>query len=124
MDTHLLLCAAASSRRLPRGVAALIRDEANELFFSVARLWEIAIKGSPGRRDFRVDARVLRRGLLDHGYVELAITGLHAIEAGALPWLHRDPFDRMLVAQCVSEGIPLLTVDERLRAYGAAVKVF
>lgn len=124
LDTHLLLWAAARSRRLPRGVAALIRDEKNELCFSAASLWEIAIKGSLGRKDFRVDAKVLRRGLLEHGYVELPITGQHVIGAGALPWLHRDPFDRMLVAQCVSEGIPLLTVDGRLGAYDAAVKVF
>lgn len=124
LDTHLLLWAAARSRKLPRAVLALVRDEENELLFSAASIWEVAIKRSLERKDFRADPQVLRRGLLEHGYTELPVTGRHAVAAGLLPWLHRDPFDRMLVGQSVSEGIPLLTVDARLGAYDAPVKVF
>ena len=117
LDTHLLLWAADESEQLPATARSLIQDEENELFFSAASLWEIAIKPGLGREDFHVDARVLRRGLLDNGYIELPITSAHAVAIETLPPIHKDPFDRILVAQATTEGITLLTVDSLVRQY-------
>jgi PIN domain nuclease of toxin-antitoxin system len=117
IDTHLLLWAAGRSARLPPRARSLIADPGNELLFSAASLWEIAIKAGLGRADFRVDATRLRRGLLHNGYRELAIIGEHAVAVTSLPMIHKDPFDRMLVAQSLVEGIPLLTADPLVARY-------
>ena len=100
----------------------LLEDLSNELLFSAASLWEIAIKRGLGRSDFQVDARVLRRGLLDNGYQELAITAEHAVSIDSLPLIHKDPFDRILVAQATVEGITLLTVDSLVAKYPGPVR--
>jgi PIN domain nuclease of toxin-antitoxin system len=117
LDTHVLLWAAGQPERLPKGTQTLLDDPQNELLFSSANLWEIAIKRGLGRPDFRADVRLLRRGLLDNGYQELPITCEHAVMIGALPPLHKDPFDRILVAQTVVEGIILLTADPMVAQY-------
>jgi PIN domain nuclease of toxin-antitoxin system len=122
LDTHLLLWAAAASARLPAQARAAIVKSENELIFSTASLWEVAIKHSLGRRDFRADPRVLRRGLLENGYTELPITGAHAVAVASLPPLHRDPFDRMLIAQAISEGISLMTSDPKLAQYPGPIQ--
>jgi PIN domain nuclease of toxin-antitoxin system len=100
----------------------LLEDPRNEPVFSPASLWEIAIKAGLGRSDFQVDARLLRRGLLDNGYGELPITSQHAAAIGGLPPIHRDPFDRMLLAQSVVEGITLVTSDPLVAEYPAPVQ--
>jgi len=123
IDTHLLLWAAAEPDRLPVEAARLIEDEENALGFSAASIWEVAIKAGLGRADFTADAGLLRRGLMDNGYVEVAITGAHAAAVAGLPPLHRDPFDRMLVAQAQVEGVCLLTADPVLAGYPVAVRV-
>ena len=117
LDTHVLLWAAGTPRRLPRAARALLEDEANELMFSAASLWEVAIKQQLGREDFPADARLLRRGLLDNGYAELPVTSAHAVALDLLPPLHKDPFDRMLIAQALVEGILLLTAYASLARY-------
>lgn len=122
LDTHLLLWAAGDPARLPRAALAMIEEEQNELVFSAASLWEVAIKRSLGREDFTVDARLLRRGLLDNGYEELPITGEHTLGIDLLPPIHKDPFDRILISQAIVEGITLLTVDERIARYPAPVQ--
>jgi PIN domain nuclease of toxin-antitoxin system len=122
LDTHLLLWGAFRRDRLPPSARALILDSENQLVFSVVSLWETAIKTQLGRDDFRVDARLLRRGLLDNRYEELTVTGDHAIAIGQLPPLHKDPFDRLLVAQSIVEGITLLTVDPIVSRYPAPVR--
>ena len=122
LDTHLLLWAAGSPGQLPATARILMEDLQNELLFSAASLWEIVIKHSLGRADFQVDARVLRRGLLDNGYQELAITSEHAVFIGSLPLLHKDPFDRILVAQATVEGITLLTADVLVAQYPGPVQ--
>jgi PIN domain nuclease of toxin-antitoxin system len=122
LDTHLLLWAAGEPRRLSRQARTLIDDPDNELLFSAASLWEVAIKRGLGREDFTVDARLLRRGLLDNGYSELPINSQHVIAMESLPPIHKDPFDRILVAQAVIEGIMLLTVDSRVARYPGPVR--
>lgn len=122
LDTHLLLWAAGDPGRLSAAAIAMIENTENELFFSAANLWEIAIKQGLGRADFHVDARVLRRGLLDNGYSELPITSEHAVAIDALPPIHKDPFDRILVAQAMIEGITLLTTDSLVAQYPGPVK--
>jgi PIN domain nuclease of toxin-antitoxin system len=85
LDTHLLLSAAGEPGRLPARARALLKEPANELIFSAASLWEVAIKRGLGRDDFRADACVLRRGLLDNSYCELPITSEHAVAMDSLP---------------------------------------
>jgi PIN domain nuclease of toxin-antitoxin system len=122
LDTHLLLWAAGDPDRLSDEARALINAPDSALFFSVASLWEIAIKRGLGREDFRVEPRVLRRGLLDNGYNELAIASEHAVSIDVLPNLHKDPFDRLLVAQAMVEGVTLLTSDDKVFAYGGPIR--
>lgn len=122
LDTQLLLWAAGEPRRLSPAAREFLDEPRNELLFSAASLWEIAIKSSLGRDDFRVDPRVLRRGLLDNGYAELPITSQHAVSIDGLPPLHKDPFDRLLIAQALSEGITLLTSDAQLAEYPGPVR--
>lgn len=122
LDTHLLLWAAATPKKLPLAARRLIENPLHELLFSAASLWEVAIKNQLGRADFRVDPRVLRRALLDNAYIELAITSEHAVATDTLPPLHKDPFDRLLVAQAQVEGVTLLTCDKRVAAYPGPVR--
>lgn len=122
IDTHLILWAAGSPERLSPAARELMANPGNELVFSAASLWEIAIKRGLGRRDFTVEPRQLRRGLIDNGWVELAINSEHALAVDGLAPIHKDPFDRLLVAQAQVEGIPLLTADNAVAAYGRPVR--
>lgn len=122
LDTHLLLWAAGEPTRLSRKARGLLADPENELLFSVASLWEISIKRGLGRADFKVEPRLLRRGLVDNGYSELAITSDHVVAIDALPPIHKDPFDRALVAQASVEGIMLLTSDALLARYPGPIQ--
>lgn len=124
LDTHLLLWAASAPEQLPAQARAEIENSDNDLIFSAASLWEVAIKTGLGRPDFAVDPRLLRRGLVDNGYHELAITGEHAIGLSVLPPIHKDPFDRILISQAVAEEIVLMTVDEKIARYPAPVRCF
>ena len=123
VDTHLLLWAAGQPDRLSAETRRLLNDDHNELLFSAASLWEIAIKNSLGRSDFRADPDPLRRGLLNNAWVELPITSTHAVAVSRLPPIHRDPFDRMLLAQAETEGITLLTADATMARYPGPVKL-
>jgi PIN domain nuclease of toxin-antitoxin system len=123
-DTHLLIWAAQYSSRLSRQAAGLIGNLEFTRFFSAASIWEIAIKRSLGRADFQVDPLALRRGLLENGYDELPVTGAHGAAVAGLPMLHRDPFDRILVAQALLEGITLLTVDPVVAGYPGDIQLF
>jgi PIN domain nuclease of toxin-antitoxin system len=122
LDTHLLLWAAGEPKRLSKPARRLIDDPDNELLFSAASLWEVAIKRRLGREDFKVDARLLRRGLLDNGYSELSIISDHVVATESLPMLHRDPFDRILVAQATVEGVTLLTIDSLISQYAGPIR--
>lgn len=123
LDTHLLLWAAGQPSRLTATARKLIDTPANELLFSAASIWEVAIKRGLGRSDFQVDPRLLRRGLLDNGYSELPILSEHVVAIDSLPPIHKDPFDRLLVAQATVEGITLLTADSRVAQYPGPVRM-
>ncbi len=122
LDTQILLWAAGQPERLSGAARKLLEDTRNELVFSAASLWEVAIKSSLGRNDFRVEPRLLRRGLLDNGYTGLSVTSQHAVSIEGLPALHKDPFDRLLLSQALSEGITLVTADEALARYPGPIR--
>lgn len=122
LDTHLLIWAAGFPERLSVEARELIEDKDNDLFFSAASLWEVAIKSALGREDFAVDARLLRRGLLDNGYGELPVASEHAVAIDGLPPIHKDPFDRLLIAQSMVEGIVLLTADSLVGQYPGPIR--
>jgi PIN domain nuclease of toxin-antitoxin system len=115
LDTHILIWAAAGT--LPKDAVSYVADPDNILFFSPANIWEIVIKKGLDRSDFQLDPYALYRGCLDNGYGELVITNRHALAIGELPQIHKDPFDRILLAQALVESISLLTSDEKLSAY-------
>lgn len=122
LDTHLLLRAAGQPDRLSATARKLIDNLENELLFSAASLWEVAIKRRLGRSVLQVDLRLLRRGLLDHGYGELPIVSDHVVATKSLPSIHKDPFDRVLVAQATVEGMTLLTTDSLVAQYPGPVR--
>lgn len=123
LDTHLLLWSAARDDLMSSEADALIKDQANTLWFSAASIWEVAIKRGLDRPDFRVEPSVLRAGLLANGYQELPVTGRHCLALTALPRLHGDPFDRLLICQAIGEGMVLVTVDKRIAEYDGPVRL-
>jgi PIN domain nuclease of toxin-antitoxin system len=122
VDTHILLRAASQPDQLSTEARTLLDDLLNELIFSAASIWEVAIKRGLGRDDFLIDPRQFRRGLLENGYTELPITSQHAAAVDQLPAIHKDPFDRILVAQALTEGITLLTGDPIVALYPGPVR--
>ena len=122
LDTHLLLWAASEPQRLSVKARTLLLDPANQLVFSSASLWEISIKNGLDRPDFNIDPRRLWRMLLVNGYRELPVTSEHSVAVNDLPPLHKDPFDRILVAQARVEGLTLLTADKLVAKYGDPVR--
>jgi PIN domain nuclease of toxin-antitoxin system len=123
LDTHILLWAAFDQTKIAGPARSLIADPAHTLWFSVASLWEVAIKRGLDRPSFQVEAGVLRAGLLSSGYSELAVEGRHVLGLSVLARYHGDPFDRILIAQAAAEGMRLMTADRVLEAYGGPVMV-
>ena len=123
LDTQLLLWAAGDPDRLANEVQLLLQDPQTQPCFSAASIWEVAIKNGLGRPDFQADPRLLRRGLLENGYVELPVTGSHAAEIDLLPPIHKDPFDRLLIAQSRIEGLNLLTTDRLMARYPGPIQL-
>ena len=123
LDTHLILWAAFEPDRLSAKASKQLRSRQAPLLFSLASLWEVAIKTSLGRADFVVDVKSLHKGLLTAGFKELPIQANHVARVATLPWVHKDPFDRLLVAQAIEEKVTLLTADTALKAYGRFVRV-
>jgi len=122
LDTHLILWVAQDSPKLSITARNLINDPHNELFFSSVSLWEIAIKNGLGRKNFKVNIPDLWRGLVANDYTELAMRSEHTLAIEDLPPHHKDPFDRILVAQILVEGITLLTSDTRLTTYSGSIR--
>lgn len=119
LDTHVIMWLAKGSP-LSEKANALI-DSGAPLYFSVASLWEMTVKSGMGRADFLVNVPAFRSDAMNAGYLELNIEAGHAIAVGSLPRIHRDPFDRMLLAQAKVEGMNLLTADSDVVKYGAPV---
>jgi PIN domain nuclease of toxin-antitoxin system len=122
LDTQLLLWWAIEPNRLPATIRSLVADPLQPLVLSVVSLWEVAIKSSLGRADFQVEAAALRLGLLGQGFRELPVRAEHVLAVQHLPWIHRDPFDRLLVVQAQVEGFRFLSADRTLAAYGTHVQ--
>jgi PIN domain nuclease of toxin-antitoxin system len=122
LDTHVLLWAAGHPEKLSEATRILLTTPGNNLFFSAASIWEIVIKLGLGREDFKVDPHRLRKMLVVHGYAELPVTAEHALRVSSLPLLHKDPFDRLLIAQARAEGMLLLTGDAAVAQYQESVQ--
>jgi len=127
LDTHLLVWTAGLARAIPsRSISAkglaLINNADNQLHFSPVSVWEVAIKNAQGRAEFQVDPHLFRRALLDNGYIELAISSEHTAAVGNLPGHHKDPFDRLLIAQATVDGMMLLTNDEAMARYPGPIQ--
>ncbi len=117
LDTHVLLWTLVDPDRVPRPMLRLIEETGNRVWFSAASIWEIAIKHSLGKDDFPIEPAMIWKAARETGLEELAVTAEHAVGVDALPWLHRDPFDRLLVAQARSTKMKLLTTDPQVNAY-------
>lgn len=124
LDTHLLVWSVSASARLSPEAQAAIADPNAEIMFSAVNIWEVAIKNALGRADFNVEPERFRKALLEIGYEELMVSSTHALEVARLPRLHRDPFDRMLIAQARAEDFELVTSDHQIARYpGPILKV-
>ena len=123
VHTHILLWIAGVSRRLPASARDVIEDTSNVIFFSTASIWEVAIKARLGYDDFAVDARKLRSNLIENNYQELPILGEHALGVANLPDIHKDPFDRIMIAQSFIEGLVMLTADRTVAKYGGLIRL-
>jgi PIN domain nuclease of toxin-antitoxin system len=124
LDTHLLIWAATRPNRLSAAARELITDPSNMLWFSAVSIWEVGIKRMLDRADFQVDPERLRNLLVRNQYIQIDFTSDHGIAVQDLPMLHRDPFDRALIAQAAWEGLTLLTVDRDIALYpGPILKV-
>lgn len=122
VDTHLVIWSFFEPERLSLKARSLLQSPQNEFVFSCVCLWEIGIKRGLKRKDFQYDPRVLRRTMLDSGFEELQVLGQHAVEVDILPPIHKDPFDRILIAQAMVEGIILLTADETIARYPGPIR--
>ena len=122
LDTHLLLWAAENPGRLSSESQDLLDNPDTELMFSTASIWEVVIKNALGRSDFRVEPQELRDGLIQNGYNELVIRSEHVLAVGLLPLIHKDPFDRILIAQAQVENVTLLTTDDQIARYPGPIQ--
>ena len=122
LDTHLLVWAMGEPERLAPALVRLLEDPMNTPVFSVASLWELVIKRGLDRPDFRLEPPLLRQALLEAGWRELPVEAHHVLVVGQLPALHRDPFDRLLLAQAQADGLLLITADQQLAQYPGPVR--
>ena len=122
LDTHFLIWIPIADRRTPASLSSLLSDPANEFLFSAASMWEIAVKHSAGKVDFPYESRGIRTRLLGAGYEELPVLSEHAIAVESLEPIHKDPFDRLLIAQAIVEGIILLTTDRTVAKYKGPIQ--
>lgn len=122
LDTHFILWLPIGGRGLTREVISLINDRENEFVFSVAGLWEIALKRARYGRNFAYDPQGLRKLMVENGYAELPILGKHVAALSTLAPIHNDPFDRLLIAQAMVEEITLLTVNKTIARYPGPIR--
>jgi PIN domain nuclease of toxin-antitoxin system len=117
LDTQFVIWIPIDDRRISKVARRILTDPANSFLFSAASLWEVAIKRARKRTGFAFDPRAIRQHMLANGYDEMPIEGPHAVAVDSLPLLHRNPFDRLLMAQAIVEGITLLTTDAMIAKY-------
>ena len=123
LDTHILIWATHDDLLplLPAEASAIITDAEGDVFFSAASIWEATIKASLGRADFDVDPEKTMLCAIANGYRELPIHATHTVGVGALPPIHKNPFDRLLIAQARACDLKLVTADDAISAYGAGI---
>jgi PIN domain nuclease of toxin-antitoxin system len=121
-DTHVAIWTLFNDPRLSQAAREIVSNPGNEFVFSVCNIWEIAIKRGLNAPDFRHNPREIRQFLLRHGCEELPIHSRHVVEVDSLPLIHKDPFDRLLIAQAVVEGITLLTADDKIAKYSGPIR--
>lgn len=122
LDTHFVIWVPVDDRRISAQARAILRNPANQFVFSVTSVWEIAIKRGLARRDFMFDPREIRRLLVENGYEELTLQSHHVVAVDSLARIHKDPFDRILIAQAMVEGITLLTADPVIARYPGPIR--
>ncbi|HEX7730590.1 MAG TPA: type II toxin-antitoxin system VapC family toxin [Terracidiphilus sp.] len=122
LDTHFLVWILIDDSHISKAARTILTDPRNRLIFSVASIWELSIKHARRPKFIPIDPSVIRRKLLEDGYIELPISGEHVLAAGALPPIHKDPFDRLLIAQSTIEGIVLLTADKGIATYPGLIR--
>lgn len=122
LDTHILLWTLVDPDKVPRPMRRIVEDTENRVWFSAASIWEIAIKHSLAKAHFAVEPATIWKAARETGIEELAVTAEHAVGVDTLPSLHKDPFDRLLVAQARAAGMKLLSVDPQVNAYFVRVK--
>ncbi len=123
LDSHLLVWLVGASDRLPSSAREIIEAPDNEIFFSSASIWELSIKYASGKIGLKLPPRMLYRVLVESDFKELAVTALHALDVDSLQPIHKDPFDRILIAQSMSEGMLLLTSDETIAMYNGPIRL-
>jgi PIN domain nuclease of toxin-antitoxin system len=123
LDTHIALWSLTDDQRLPSVARDLIRRAGNRIFWSVASMWEVAIKHSIKPEKMPVSGIEYRHYCEQAGYECLSVRDRHVVALESLPSLHTDPFDRILVSQALSEGMTFLTHDSVLGPYGEGVMV-
>ena len=123
LDTHILLWALDSPRHLPQDVVAQIESPETAVYFSVASIWEIAIKTALGKIDFYYSPEDIAQAAKDTGFIELPVSAAHGAKVAHLPLHHRDPFDRLLIAQILLMPAQLLTADSALVPYSELVRL-
>jgi PIN domain nuclease of toxin-antitoxin system len=121
LDTHVLLWALIEPKRLSAEFQAVLENPDHEVLFSAASVWEMSIKAALGRADFRVAPATIVEAAQATGFIELPVRAAAALKVAALPHHHRDPFDRLLVAQAMTEPAALYTADAQLGAYSELV---
>lgn len=124
VDTHVLIWHAREPERISRRVRAVLNDASVPVWFSMASLWEMAIKISLGKLQLDVTIEVFAESQLRNAYQLLPVNLVHVVEVAKLPLHHRDPFDRMLIAQALSENLTILTADENFKKYRGLKRIW
>lgn len=122
LDTHFILWLPIGGRGIKRTARALLENSSNQFLFSAASIWEIVLKRARYRGVFGFDPREIRRQMIANGYEELPILSQHVFALETLAPIHKDPFDRLLIAQAIVEGSTLLTVDATVARYPGPIR--
>ena len=121
LDTHMILWAAMDVKRLSRRAKSILENPENTLYFSPVSLWEISIKHEKHPEQMAISSERVREIAIKMGFIELPVRSRHGVDIANLPDIHNDPFDRMLITQARSDGLYLLSHDDKVLAYGASV---